>query len=1141
VGQIVESGFADLVLLACLLHQHAAGMAPADSLWVPGAEPKHLISCRVQCKADDLFRTLWVAPDLQAQLHKLRNDTNLVETSWVASRAELPAEKYTWQPGNDGAGKNIVASNRWRKVRFESPPAAMATKPFQNEEVQHCVDYKPGQRYIMEAMANTSAPYGDKFDVLFRTSILAETKTTCFLHVVFDVSWYPSMNRMLKGMVTKAVEGGVRGTYKTYRQILDNFFTVQDVPESHVVEAEQEGGEGAAEHRPEVHRPAVAQPPAPMPMGQPHKLDFVSFAVGQLVWGDQITALSGVVGGGLDASEGSMARVLAVVVTLSLVHTAVSMLHSVQAFCSASRGLLWLLCLPVTHLIDVPDSVYQVLCSLALVAAINYAVISAARASTPDRRPPHGQHTALRHGHHQASPGHGAAHASTDGGAAAGAGTAAAAAAAPPTSAPASSTTSPSKVKPGKGGKPPSGATKSSASAPSLGAVLSGRAASPVVRLLGVGGPGLEMTAMGGGPKSGVTSPTAAGSLVGSPPDAASSWLGSFKQTFGLQAGSASSAAGGAANGATPKLDSTEEGDEKQEGGELDTVSIGSKVPPRAATMPAQQVEGSKAGTNGGGAPSTGAAAVAAAPKPPPRAASQVVYGAKYPLSAMVSEMEAMKRDTAMVAAAKEAAATVRRAPSIESMPASMVSALEEQELPESVEEEMFENERFQPFRGWGHTWPGHFLPSDRVGHWGDRKGLPGGSASMVFEQVEPPLPPGYRWLEDEWQLDLEGMDQEAVDENGWSYALDFNYLKYPHPPGGGKCTLKHFVRRRRWFRTRVREPLGSVPQEQHMSKERSESQALSPARSASAAGIASPSAQGPGSAAGTVPGASTGSDQALPVATAAAAGGAGSSAVSSSGVVAAPTATMLHVPRVAPPPAPKSPRAAGTSAPESNGSSKPPGSPATNIDDAAAAIAAALGSSSGSRGGEAAAGKAAGSTVATDPFVAAAATAAATRGSSDSTSSAPNVNNSGRMDPTAQLTTGAGSIASWASWHDAARDASGAVVSPGAAGASRGSGSSDRRATTSPGPAAAGPASTGPSTGSSVPPTVSALASAAAAAAGDDAAGAGQAAPPAPGAGARSSPSNSMEPRDAGLGPLGSSTGTGSGVIVAAEMAGDD
>lgn len=28
--------------------------------------------------------------------------------------------------------------------------------------------------------------------------------------------------------------------------------------------------------------------------------------------------------------------------------------------------------------------------------------------------------------------------------------------------------------------------------------------------------------------------------------------------------------------------------------------------------------------------------------------------------------------------------------------------------------------------RGWGHTWPGHFLPSDRVGHWSDRHGKPG-------------------------------------------------------------------------------------------------------------------------------------------------------------------------------------------------------------------------------------------------------------------------------------------------------------------------------------------------------------------------------------------------------------------------------
>lgn len=43
--------------------------------------------------------------------------------------------------------------------------------------------------------------------------------------------------------------------------------------------------------------------------------------------------------------------------------------------------------------------------------------------------------------------------------------------------------------------------------------------------------------------------------------------------------------------------------------------------------------------------------------------------------------------------------------------------------------------------RLWGHTWPGHFLPSDRVGHWSDKMGAPYGPASMEFDQVAPKLP----------------------------------------------------------------------------------------------------------------------------------------------------------------------------------------------------------------------------------------------------------------------------------------------------------------------------------------------------------------------------------------------------------------
>jgi hypothetical protein len=60
---------------------------------------------------------------------------------------------------------------------------------------------------------------------------------------------------------------------------------------------------------------------------------------------------------------------------------------------------------------------------------------------------------------------------------------------------------------------------------------------------------------------------------------------------------------------------------------------------------------------------------------------------------------------------------------------------------PGLVESEVFENERFLPFRGWGHEWPGHLLPTDRVGHWSLRGDRPNGAESMDFHRVAPGLP----------------------------------------------------------------------------------------------------------------------------------------------------------------------------------------------------------------------------------------------------------------------------------------------------------------------------------------------------------------------------------------------------------------
>lgn len=66
------------------------------------------------------------------------------------------------------------------------------------------------------------------------------------------------------------------------------------------------------------------------------------------------------------------------------------------------------------------------------------------------------------------------------------------------------------------------------------------------------------------------------------------------------------------------------------------------------------------------------------------------------------------------------------------------------------VVEEVFENERWQPFRGWGHTWPGHFLPTDHVRHWcnANAQAQEGGHRhrGMEFEDAAPPLPAEWIW-----------------------------------------------------------------------------------------------------------------------------------------------------------------------------------------------------------------------------------------------------------------------------------------------------------------------------------------------------------------------------------------------------------
>ena len=84
----------------------------------------------------------------------------------------------------------------------------MAPTPFSNEEVQSILEYLPNKRYLVEAVSTTSAPYGDKFTVYFKYDIRADGPSSSTLLLICHVEFLPSMNRMLKPMVAKAVEGG---------------------------------------------------------------------------------------------------------------------------------------------------------------------------------------------------------------------------------------------------------------------------------------------------------------------------------------------------------------------------------------------------------------------------------------------------------------------------------------------------------------------------------------------------------------------------------------------------------------------------------------------------------------------------------------------------------------------------------------------------------------------------------------------------------------------------------------------------------------------------------------------------------------------------------------------------------------------
>ncbi|KAJ8645273.1 hypothetical protein MRB53_007021 [Persea americana] len=112
------------------------------------------------------------------------------------------------------------------------------------------------------------------------------------------------------------------------------------------------------------------------------------------------------------------------------------------------------------------------------------------------------------------------------------------------------------------------------------------------------------------------------------------------------------------------------------------------------------------------------------------------------------------------------------------------------------VMEEIFENQRYQPISGWGNKWPG-FRGND-TGRWSTRD-----FSYSSKDFFEPPLPPGWQWTTG-WTIEK----SQFVDSDGWAYGTDYQSLTWP-PNSPKSCTKSalDFVRRRRWTRTRQKDP----------------------------------------------------------------------------------------------------------------------------------------------------------------------------------------------------------------------------------------------------------------------------------------------------------------------------------------------
>eukprot|EP00878_Enallax_costatus_P022700 GHUV01024103.1.p1 GENE.GHUV01024103.1~~GHUV01024103.1.p1 ORF type:complete len:752 (+),score=326.68 GHUV01024103.1:406-2661(+) len=228
---------------------------------------------------------------------------------------------------------------------------------------------------MVESEVYTNAMYGDQFYVMSRTTIVARGPEQCQLHLVYAVDFKPSLSRLMKPMVAKGVDGGIRGSFTTLKKLLQEQYKLTDLPDS-APPPELPGGQIQA---PAAAAPTAAAPAAPAPVA-PAAAAAVPPASPPLLGLADYIVYQELVASILRMSDPRMiAQGLAMCLTLLLVHVLINALRPITHACGVAAaaaggrgpGLLGLVCWPFVSVLDIPDSVSEVIGAMLLVAVAN--------------------------------------------------------------------------------------------------------------------------------------------------------------------------------------------------------------------------------------------------------------------------------------------------------------------------------------------------------------------------------------------------------------------------------------------------------------------------------------------------------------------------------------------------------------------------------------------------------------------------------------------------------------------------------------------------------------------------------------------------------------------------------------------------